>query len=125
MKVSSNTIPVLFAIGAVFLIPRDTVKEFGFKNIIRGIFLVPVMIQTITNPSYRINLINKNLELIVGINTDYFFFYDVSRIYSEASIGLRGRLKDFALSANLGIPFTKGYFENKAPYLGASALCYF
>jgi hypothetical protein len=86
---------------------------------------MPLIIQVLTNPSFRINLINKNLELIVGINTDYFFFYDVSRIYSEASIGLRGRLKDFALSANLGIPFTKGYFENKAPYFGISGLYYF
>jgi len=121
LKFSSNTVPILFAMGAFLLIPRDTVKEYGIRNIILGVFLVPVMIQTITNPSFRINLINKNLDLIVGINTDYFFFYDVSRIYSEATIGLRGRLKDFALSANLGIPFTKGYFENKAPYLGASA----
>ena len=125
LKVSSNPAATLLAVAALALIPRDSVKMYSPKNIVTGIFFLPLIVQGLTNPSFRINIINKNLYIVIGINTDYFFFYDVSRIYSEAFIGLRGRLKDFALSANLGIPFTKGYFENKAPYLGASALYYF
>ncbi len=125
LKVSSNLGATLLAFGAVALIAQDTIKEFGFKNIVSSILLGPIIIHMITNPSYKIKLIHKKLELIVGVNTDYFFFYDVSRIYSEASIGLRGRFNNIALSANLGVPFTKGYFENKNPYFGVSALYYF
>lgn len=123
IKVSFNPAASLVALGASEIIPRNTSKKYLY--IVKGIFFIPLIIQILTNPSYRINLINKRLELIVGINTDYFFFYDVSRIYSEASIGLRGRFKNIALSANLGVPFTKGYFENKNPYFGVSALYYF
>lgn len=125
LKVSSNAIATLLALGAIGLMPKDTIKLFGYKNVIIGVLLVPVMIHALTNPYYTIKLINKNLDILVRINTDYFFFYGTPHVYSEATFGLRGRLKNFALSANLGIPFTQGYFENTNPYLGASASYYF
>ncbi len=121
VKISYNSISYLLGEVAIRTLPYDATHTVDFYKIVRGIFLAQVIIHTFTNPSFKISLAKNYVDLLIGVNTDYFFFYDVSRIYSEASIGLRGRLKNIALSANLGIPFTKGYFENKAPYLGASA----
>jgi hypothetical protein len=110
------------------------------------IILSPLLLQSFTNPTLKYQvyshrsmntagigcIYNSELNpepdiliyLTMSIKTDYYLLNDVARIYSEGKIGLKGRFYNAAAEAQVGIPFTKGYFQNKTPYLGISAFYY-
>lgn len=60
---------------------------------------------------------NENIAFLVGQHTDYFLFYKVSRICTESSIGLKLSNESFRATIDIRMPWTKGYSDNKRPYL--------
>jgi hypothetical protein len=130
VRISSNGLFIVVG-GIVAFLSRsasisdssDTQKNSG---LITSEFIYPLLVQTLTNPTVRINILKDNLDVALSVKTDYYLLYEVSRIYCEGGIGLRGMLgKKFAIEAHLGIPFTEGYFKDRSPFLGARAFFIF
>jgi hypothetical protein len=74
-------------------------------------------LQAIPNIRIKQNLYKEYIHGMLGLNTDYFMFYKVSRIYSEVFIGIKYSFKKIATGIHLCIPFSKGYLNNANPYL--------
>ncbi|MBK9249639.1 MAG: hypothetical protein IPM69_16350 [Ignavibacteria bacterium] len=159
MRVSSNAILSTVSIG-VSALTKDTGDIVSAFNIRKLFVRLPLIIQVLTNPTFKYSLysvkktryatcatgydevdtVNSELQekpyrnpprnhnidiwLLACIKTDFYLLNDVSRIYSEGKIGLRGRFDNTAIEAQLGIPLTKGYYENKNLFLGLSAYVY-
>jgi len=50
--------------------------------------------------------------------TDYYFFYKISKIYTESAAGFKIKTRWFHLGFDVKIPLTKGYGDNKNPFFG-------
>lgn len=145
VRISSNFIATAVGMGSNYLLRNDTSSIGMTTNIILHL---PVLVHLFSNPSFKFTLYsfrNKNRDgyhhahsddwkdyeqnmgiyLILNVKTDYYLLNDIARIYSEGKIGLKIKYYDTAIETHLGIPFTKGYFENKTPYFGISAMYYF
>ncbi len=143
VRVSSNFMGFVLFVGSQYLL-RKRLEPLGKNTNI--LINLPFMIHTLSNPSFKFSLFSHSnnrsdsslygsyyryshqdmgIFLSLNVKTDYFLFYEIPRIYSEGKIGLNMQYYNFAIDTHLGIPFTKGYFENKAPYFGISALYYF
>lgn len=141
VRISSNFIASAFSLGLRPLLKKDT-STLGYISKI--ILNLPCFIHILSNPSIKFTLVSFNnsryvtdssyskynstqdmgVYLIYNVKTDYFLLNDVARIYSEGKIGLKIKYYNTALETHFVIPFTKGYFENKNPYFGVSALYY-
>lgn len=68
--------------------------------------------------NFKINMsVAKNIKFYIGQNTDYFLFYNPSRISTHSAAGLKIRYKRLSASTEVRIPWTKGYYQNKKPYI--------
>ena len=119
MRISSNGIFIVFG-GIASLLTRDS-----SNGIITPYTILPLIIQVFTNPTVKISIVPNTLETTIGVKTDYYLLNEVARIYCEGEVGLRGRIDKVEVEANLGIPFTQGYFKDKTPYFGARAFYFF
>lgn len=120
VRVSANGLfSAVGGIGLYMVASKFNTKTSDLYAAATVVMLSPLILQMITNPMLKIPLVQEHLDFTAGIRTDYFLFNTVARIYSEGTIGLRGRYGKTALEVNAGVPFTKGYFDNKTPYVGA------
>lgn len=120
VRVSSNGIfSAVGGIGLYMVATKFNTKTSDVYAATTLVMLSPLILQMLSNPILKIPLIQDNLDFTAGIRTDYYLFNTVARIYSEGTIGLRGRYGKTAFEINAGIPFAKGYFDNKTPYVGA------
>lgn len=120
IKISSNGIISL--VGGLGIYLGSNFKDSSkttFLNPIGTVLKTLLTLQMLTNPTIKTALIKDKLDIIYSLKTDYYFLYEDSRIYCEGVLGLRGRIDNVGLEANLGIPFTNGYFKDKTPYFGA------
>ncbi|MBS1538392.1 MAG: hypothetical protein JST20_11670 [Bacteroidetes bacterium] len=120
IKISSNGIISLAGGLGIYLGSnfKDSSKT-TFLNPIGTVLKTLLTLQMLTNPTIKTALIKDKLDIIYSLKTDYYFLYEDSRIYCEGVLGLRGRIDNVGLEANLGIPFTNGYVKDKTPYFGA------
>ncbi len=54
------------------------------------------------------------------MNTDYYFFYKNSVIYSEAILGVKIKTKNLRLYCEYRYPLNSSYLDNNEPYVGVN-----
>ncbi len=106
--ISSNGIASIMALSGFML-------EDGKKHLYDIIFIVvPAVWLANLKVGYKIN---KNIFLSAGQNTDFYPFYRMSRICSQSNFGVKVSYKSFLLNSNICIPWNKGYYNTKEPYV--------
>lgn len=96
--VSSNSISIL-TLAAAKLLDKDTQPYIV-------IMMIPAVISNF-NLSYPV--IPGMIKLNLRHNTDYFFFYKISKVCVETSLGLEADYKRTAITASVCMPWNKGY----------------
>lgn len=119
--VSSNGLFALSA-GLIYAItPKDTSKD---NKPYSQIYIYPLLLNILTNFHIAIPLKNKFISLSIQQSTDYYFFYEVSKIVPETKFGIRFDFSSIDLPVQLHtqycLPWTKGYGSNSDNYFSVS-----
>lgn len=95
--VASNILTLLPA-AAPILIIKDSELSF--------ILIIPFLISN-SNISYPV--IPGRMKLNLRQNTDYFFFYKISKVYLETSLGVEFDYNRTGITVSVCMPWNKGY----------------
>lgn len=91
-----------------------------FKKDKKYFALILLAPEIIGNVKYYKNVINKNVSLGIGQNTDYYLFYNNTKIFTESLISLRVSTEKVKCYLDYRVPLTKGYMDDRKPYLTLS-----
>ncbi|MDQ7799059.1 MAG: hypothetical protein RDU76_09000 [Candidatus Edwardsbacteria bacterium] len=112
--ISANPLFIGAALGGAGLV---NIFNKETRSPIYGIAAVAILAPQILG-NFKIGFApNSNIAFMAGQNTDYYLFYKISRICTESSIGIKLSNDAFRVTLDLRIPWTKGYFDNKQPYI--------
>lgn len=127
--ISSNMLPGAILSSILAICWDDIIKnpkghrlkpdEYHYSEV----FIVPILICGLGEMAHMFsNLklqyqITKNVDIYAGQNTDFFLFYNPSRISTQSAAGLKIRYKRLSASTEVRIPWTKGYYQDKKPYI--------
>ncbi len=74
--------------------------------------------QWLTNMTIHVPVVGRTLYVDIAQRTDFYFFSTPSRIYTEAWVGLHGRIGPVGAALRYTWPLSRGYRESKGPYIG-------
>lgn len=76
--------------------------------------------EIVGNAKCYVNVIGKHVDVGVGQNTDYYFFYSNAKIYTESMVSFKLSADKIRCFLDYRIPLTKGYMEDRKPYFTLS-----
>jgi len=112
---ASRDSPIRVSANSLF----TAVSLFGIYT--RSLLILAIVPQAVLNPTIDVPIIEGGtigLSAIASLRTDWFAFSDGSKVYMEASPGLRIRIGKAVVEGRYVWPFVKGYLESSDPILG-------
>jgi hypothetical protein len=122
IKVSANSLALipLMGVGATF-----NPHGGGGPDWLLVTCAILTLPQVLPNITITAPIIKDHFYLGAGQRTDYYLFNSVAKIYTESSAVARVFVHRFGAEIRWSYPLSKGFLEDKRPYLGGSVYCVF
>lgn len=119
--VSSNALFLVVSGLLAVALPYDTTDSDGHPH---ALAVVPIAVNMLTNFNVLIPLKSTGVSLSIQQSTDYFFFYNISKVVPETKFGVRLDLNNIGIPLQLHsqycMPWTTGYGPNSDNYFSVS-----